>query len=74
MNMPKSKILTDDELRALADWTDFSEGEGVGFREMSGDLAGGFPTILRDVGAAVAGDGTRGGGRGGGSGGRRCPR
>ena len=57
--MPKSKILTDDELRALADWTDFSEGEGVGFREMSGDLAGGFPTILRDVGAAVAGEATR---------------
>lgn len=57
--MTKSKILTNDELRALADWTDFPEGEGVGFREMSGELAGGFPAILRAVGAAAAGEATR---------------
>lgn len=57
--MPKNKILTDDELRALADWTDFPEGEGVGFREMSGELAGGFAAILRAVSAAVAGEATR---------------
>lgn len=57
--MPQNKILTDDELRSLADWTDFSEGEGIGFRELSGELAGGFPAALRAVAAAASGEAER---------------
>ena len=52
-------FLSDDELRALGDWTPLGEGEGVGFLEASGELAGGFPDALRDVAAAAGGEARR---------------
>ena len=53
-----NRILTDEELRDLSDWTDFMEGEGIGCLE-DGSLQGGFPNALRAVDAAAGAEASR---------------